>query len=218
MSTASLSAPLDITLVIGSKNHSSWSLRPWLALAATGAPFREELILLDRPDTKARIAAATPHGLVPALRDGDVVVWESLAICEYLAERFPEAQLWPADRAARATARAVSAEMHAGFAALRRECPMNLTLRTTKALSAEASANVARVRAIWRECRARFGAGGPWLFGRFSIADCMFAPVATRFRSYGVEVDGAEKAWCEAMLAHPSFVAWEDAANREPAP
>lgn len=213
-----MSAPHVITLVIGSKNHSSWSLRPWLALAATGAPFREELILLDRPDTKAKIAAATPHALVPALRDGELVVWESLAICEHLAERFPEAQLWPADRAARAMARSVSAEMHAGFAALRKECPMNLTLRTTKALSAEASANVARVRAIWRECRARFGAGGPWLFGRFSIADCMFAPVATRFRSYGVEVDGVEKAWCDSMLAHPSFLRWEDAAKTEPAP
>lgn len=203
-------------IYLGDKNLSSWSLRAWLALAHTGAPFEEVMIPLDRPDTAARIKAVSPSGRVPALADGDVLVWDSLAIGEYLAERFPAAKLWPDDPAARAAARAMCAEMHAGFAALRTNMPMDLRAASPGEGRAPGVAeDVARILELWRTARARFGAGGPFLFGRFSLADCFFAPVVTRFRTYAVEVDEAGRAYLEAVEAWPAMRAWRAAAEAE---
>ncbi|HEY8039644.1 MAG TPA: glutathione S-transferase family protein [Polyangiaceae bacterium] len=209
----------SITLAVGNKNYSSWSLRAWLALEHTGAPFTEVVIPLDRPDTRERIAQHSPSGRVPALRDGDVHVWDSLAIAEYLAERFPEARLWPDERAARACARAVSAEMHAGFASLRSNMPMNVRARLPGYGRTPGSLrDIDRVRTLWSDCRARFGAGGPYLFGRFSVADAMYAPVVFRFRSYDVSLDAVQRGYVDAMLAHPAMQKWEKAAVAEPWP
>ncbi|CCD93885.1 putative glutathione S-transferase (GST) [Bradyrhizobium sp. ORS 375] len=198
-------------LVIGNKNYSSWSMRPWLALRGCDIAFEEIVIPLytDDPADKARILAHSPAGKVPVLIDGDVTVWDSLAIIEYVAERFPGAGLWPTDVAARAQARSISAEMHSGFQALRNECPMNLhrPVRPVE-LSADARANIARIEDIWRDCRARYGAGGPFLFGRFSGADAMFAPVVTRFQSFAVPVAADTRAYMETMMAMPAFAAW----------
>ncbi len=207
----------DIVIVLGSKNTSSWSLRPWLALKQTGAPFDEIVIPLDRPETKAAIAGHSPSGKVPALKHGGVVVWDSLAICEYLAETFPAALLWPKEPAARAVARAVSAEMHAGFAALRRTLPMDIRRRTSPPpLSGEVAADIDRVGRIWRDCRGRFGADGDMLFGRFTIADAMFAPVTTRFVTYGVALDEVSAAYVEAATNRPAMREWAAAAAAEP--
>lgn len=198
----------ELEIVIGDMNLSSWSLRPWLALRATGYPFRERKIRLDRVDTKEKLRAASPTGRVPVLVDGALVIWESLAICEALAEWFPAAKLWPADAGARAYARSVAYEMHGGFAELRRELPMNLRARISREPSAGARADIERVAGLWGECRARFAAGGPYLFGEFSIADCMYAPVVTRFRTYGVKLDAVGEAYIAAMLARPDMRAW----------
>ncbi|MGY3453298.1 glutathione S-transferase family protein [Bradyrhizobium sp. USDA 4353] len=202
---------MTLKLVIGNKNYSSWSMRPWLALRGADIAFEEIVIPLytDDPADKARIVAHSPAGKVPILIDGAVTVWDSLAIIEYLAERFPEAGLWPADAAARAHARSVSAEMHSGFQALRSECPMNLH-RPVRAveLSADAKANIARIEDIWRDCRGRYGAGGPFLFGRFSGADAMYAPVVTRFQTFAVPVAADTRAYMETMMAMPAFAAW----------
>lgn len=207
----------ELTLVIGNKNYSSWSLRAWLALRATGAPFREVKVLLDRPDTAQNILRHSPAGRVPVLEEGPVVVWESLAICEHLAERFPAARLWPEAPAARALARSVAAEMHAGFADLRRELSMNYRARLPgKAISAAAQRDVERVCAIWRECRARFGQGGALLFGGLTVADCMFAPVATRFATYGTPLDPPCAAYRDAVLALPAMREWLEEALTEP--
>lgn len=214
MITRMSTAPL--TLFIGNKNRSSWSLRPWLALDASGLSYTEEVIFLDRPDTKAKIAAVSPTGKVPLLRMGDVAIPESLAICELTAELAPTAGLWPSDRAARAVARAVACEMHAGFPTLRREHPMMLRERTPKPPSAEVKAELARFDALVEGTRARFGAGGAFLFGHFTIADCMLAPVATRIRTYDLPAAPSTRAWAEAISAHPSFRKWETAAIAEP--
>lgn len=206
----------DLLIVLGNKNYSSWSLRPWLALKATGQPFKEEVIWLRKPDTRARILKHSPAGKVPVLQDGALVVWESLAICEYLAERFPAAKLWPDDRAARAVARSVSTEMHGGFAGLRRDLSMDIRARITDRVpAADAQADIARITELWRDCRARFGAGGPMLFGRFSIADCMFAPVVTRFVTYGVALDPVCSAYRDAVMALPAMQEWIAAARSE---
>ncbi len=205
-------------LILGNKNYSSWSLRPWLALAETGEPFEEEVIDLDQPGTKAAIARHSPAGKVPILVDGGITVWETLAILEYLAEKFPAAQLWPADPAARAMARAISSEMHAGFAALRAAAPMNLWRpHQARTVSAAVEADLRRIGAIWNQARARFGQGGPFLFGRFSNADAMFAPVATRILTYGLPVDAASAAYVETIHAMPSFRRWHAAALQETA-
>jgi glutathione S-transferase len=205
------------TLVIANKVYSSWSLRPWIMLKQAGIAFEEVVIPLGQPDTRSRILAHSPAGRVPILIDGEVTVWDSLAILEYVAERWPEAGVWPADRVARAHARAISAEMHSGFQALRNALPMNLGRRyAARERGPDVAANVARIGAIWREARARFGAGGPFLFGAFSGADAMFAPVVTRFDTYGVAVDPDAQAYMEAVLTTPAFVAWRDAALREP--
>jgi len=206
----------SLTLAVANKNYSSWSLRAWLALKQTGQAFREELTRLGQPDTRTRILAFSPSGRVPALRHDDVIVWDSLAICEHLAEAFPEARLWPDDRAARACARSVSAEMHSSFASLRADMPMNIRSRLPGYGRTPGSLrDVARVRALWSECRTQFGAGGPFLFGRFSIADAMYAPVVFRFRTYDVKLDAPLRAYAEAILAHAAVREWEQAALAE---
>jgi glutathione S-transferase len=201
---------MTLKLVIGNKNYSSWSMRPWLALRANNIAFEEIFIPLYTGDAdKQRILEVSPAGKVPALVDGDITVWDSLSIIEYLAEQYPEARLWPQDRAARAHARSISAEMHSGFMALRNECGMNLH-RPVKAiaLSDDARANIARVQQIWSECRARYGKSGPFLFGPFSGADAMFAPVVHRFRTYAIEVTPVVADYMNSMMAQPAFQEW----------
>jgi glutathione S-transferase len=208
---------MALTLVIGNKNYSSWSFRPWIALRAAGIPFEEVVIPLYEPGSKERILSYSPGGKVPVLIDGDVRVWESLAIMDYLAERFPQSELWPKDAAARAHARAIAAEMHAGFVPLRRHCPMNMW-RPVKAreLSPEVAADVRRIDAIFTECRERFGQGGPFLFGAFGAADAMYAPVVSRFHTYGIAVGPAVEAYKQAMMALPAWIEWRAAALKEP--
>lgn len=208
---------MALKLVIGNKNYSSWSMRPWLALRANDIAFEEIFIpLYTGAADKQRILDFTHSGKVPALIDGDVTIWDSLAIIEYVAERFPEARLWPEDRAARARARSISAEMHSGFMALRNECGMNLhrPIRAI-ALSADARANVARIQEIWTECRERYGKLGPFLFGKFGAADAMFAPVVHRLRTYAIAVEPAAQAYVETMMALPAFQEWTRAGLAE---
>jgi glutathione S-transferase len=208
---------MALKLVIGNKNYSSWSMRPWLALRAGGITFDEVFIPLYTGEAdKNRILAFTPSGKVPALVDGDITIWDSLAIIEYAAERFPQARLWPEDRAARAHARSISAEMHSGFMALRNECGMNLHRPVGSiALSADARANIARIQQIWTECRGRYGKSGPFLFGSFSGADAMFAPVVHRFHTYAIEVAPAARDYMAAMMALPAFQEWTRAGLAE---
>jgi glutathione S-transferase len=207
---------MTFKLVIGSKNYSSWSLRPWLALAHHNVPFEEIQIPNDQPDTAERILKYSPAGKVPILIDGDATVWESLAILEHLNERLPQLLLWPKDPIARAHARAIATEMHAGFAALRQNCPMNLRRKKKRAPAPEIEPEVRRITAMWRDARERFGKGGDFLFGQFSAADCMYAPVATRFVSYEIDVDPVSAAYVEAIYRLPAFVAWREAALKEP--
>jgi glutathione S-transferase len=208
---------MTLTLVIGNKNYSSWSMRPWLALRANDIAFEEVLIPLYTGDADKRlILGFTRSGKVPALIDGDVTIWDSLAIIEYLAERFPQAGLWPDDRNSRAHARSISAEMHSGFAALRNECGMNLHRPIgAKPLSEQAHADVARVQQIWTECRDRHAASGPYLFGAFSGADAMYAPVVHRFRTYAIEVTPTVRDYMSAMSALPAFAEWTSAGLAE---
>jgi glutathione S-transferase len=198
-------------LVIGDKNASSWSLRPWLVLKQAGIAFEEHVMLFEREDWRDAITELSPGGRVPVLHDGSLVVWESLAICEHLAERFQDARLWPDDPASRARARALSCEMHAGFAALRRELPFDVTARAAKPLlSSDAEADLRRIEQIWSSAR------GPFLFGAFSIADAMFAPVALRFQTWGVALgDPAAQAFMDTMLGLPAIDAWERGAAAE---
>jgi glutathione S-transferase len=207
---------MSLTLIIGTKKWSSWSLRPWVALKEAGIPFKEMLIQLRQSDTKARILEYSPAGKVPILIDGRELVWDSLAILEYLAVRFPESKLWPSDLSALAVARSVSAEMHGGFPDLRRELSMDIGADLpTPDLSAGAAADVERIQAVWRDARARFGAAGPFLFGRFSNADAMYAPVVTRFQTYNIPVDPVSDAYMQAILGLPSIRAWYRAADEE---
>lgn len=206
-------------LVIGNKNYSSWSLRAWLALRAAGLDFEELRIPLYVAGAQQAILRHSPAGKVPILHDGDVTVWDSLAICEYAAECAPQAGLWPAERAARAHARAISAEMHAGFAALRSALPMNLRAEGARIpLGPEVQAEIERVVAIWEDCRARFGAAPaePFLFGAFTIADAMYAPVVTRFHSYGVALPPVARAYAGAVRALPAMREWTAAGVAEP--
>jgi glutathione S-transferase len=208
---------MSLRLVIGNKNYSSWSLRPWIAMTVAGISFEEEVVPLHTPAFKQRVGVLSPTGKVPVLIDGDVRVWESLAILEYLHERFPQAKLWSGDAQARAHARAVAHEMHSGFVPLRRACPMNLWRPvTTPALSADVQANVARIDAMWTDCRARFGAGGPFLFGAFGAADAMYAPVVSRLHTYGVAVGPQSRAYMDAVRSLPAWRIWHDAATQEP--
>jgi glutathione S-transferase len=200
-----------LKLAIGNKNYSSWSMRPWLALRANDIPFAETLIPLytANPADKEQILSFSRAGKVPVLVDGETVVWDSLAIIEYIAECYPEKKLWPDEAAARAHARSVCAEMHSGFVPLRSECGMNLHRPIRPAtLSPDAKANVTRIEEIWRECRARYGAKGPFLFGGFGAADAMYAPVVHRLRTYAIDVAPDTKAYMETMMALPAFQQW----------
>jgi glutathione S-transferase len=208
---------MALTLVIGNKNYSSWSMRPWLALRANRIAFDEVFIpLYTGAADKKRILGFTHSGKVPALIDGDVTIWDSLAIIEYLAEKFPQARLWPEDRARRAHARSISAEMHSGFAALRNECGMNLHRPVGAiALSADARDNIARIQQIWIECRERYAEFGPFLFGAFGGADAMFAPVVHRFRTYAIEVRPEARDYMDTMMSLPAFQEWTRAGLAE---
>jgi glutathione S-transferase len=208
---------MTLHLVIGNKNYSSWSFRPWLAMKVAGIAFEETVISLEAKDFKERVLPLSGTGKVPVLIDGDTRVWESLAILEYLAEKFPSAGLWPRDAKACAHARTISSEMHAGFVPLRSQLPMN-TWRPVKhhPLDDAASANVTRIDAMWADCRARFGGDGLFLFGAFSAADAMYAPVVWRFRTYAVEVSAVARAYMQAVMALPAWDEWRRAARQEP--
>ncbi|MFO1371148.1 MAG: glutathione S-transferase family protein [Candidatus Competibacteraceae bacterium] len=201
-------------LMIGNKNYSSWSLRPWLAARHAGIEFDEIRVSLFTPEGTAQIQKFSPSGKVPVWREGEFAVWDSLAICEYFAERVPA--LWPANPAARAVARSVSAEMHSGFTALRNGMPMNARARGRRvAVTPEIAADIDRIEAIWANCRNRFGAGGPWLFGAFSIADAMFGPVVLRFVPYSVSRPGVVDDYVATFMADPYLQAWIAAAEQE---
>jgi len=205
-----------LKLTIGNKNYSSWSFRPWIAMKVAGITFDEEVISLHAPDFKVRVGALSGTGKVPVLADGGVHVWESLSILEYLAEKFPEARLWPAEPAARAHARTVASEMHAGFVPLRRACPMNVWRPVRKReLADDVLANVRRIDAMWTDCRARFGGSGPFLFGSFGAADAMYAPVVSRFHTYDVDVGPQARAHMAAVMALPAWAEWRAAALQE---
>src|ERR1700727_655739 len=203
-----------LDLIIGNKNYSSWSFRPWIAMRVAAIAFRETVISLEATDFKERVIKMSGAGKMPVLADGDVRVWESLAILEYLAEKFPAAGLWPERPAARAEARAVASEMHAGFAPLRRQLPMNMWRPVkARALDAEALANVARIETMWSEALTK--SGGPFLFGKFGAADAMFAPVVSRFHTYAVAVGPIARAYMDAVMALPAWAEWQDAATEE---
>jgi glutathione S-transferase len=200
-------APLK--LIVASKAYSSWSLRPWILLAHFKIPFEEVVIPLDMPETRAAILKYSPNGKCPALVDGAITVWESLAVIEYIAERYPEKAIWPRGKAARAEARSLAAEMHAGFQALRQHCPTNFRRPVRKiALTEAVEADVARIEAAWAHARRGFGKSGPFLFGRFSAADAMFAPVVNRFQVYDVPVTRGSRDYMNAVMALPAWKAW----------
>jgi glutathione S-transferase len=208
---------VDWTLTIGNKAYSSWSMRPWILLRHFGIPFTDVTVPLDQPTTAAEIGQHSPTNRVPALAADGLVVWESLAIIEYVAERFPEHAIWPADRGARAMARALAAEMHAGFQRLRQACPTNFRrARRAIALPDDVRHDVERIEAAWATARARFGAGGPFLFGAFTAADAMFAPVVNRFDTYAVPVRPETQRYMAAIMALPAWQAWIDGARAEP--
>ncbi|GGY24592.1 glutathione S-transferase family protein [Pseudoduganella albidiflava] len=204
-----------LTLVIGNKNLSSWSMRPWVAMTAFNIPFTEVRVKLDRPETSGTIARYTHSGRVPVLLAGDITIWDSLAICEYLAEQFPDKHLWPQDVAARATARSICAEMHSSFAGLRSNMPMNISASLRgQGRTPETQADIGRVSEIWEECLCRFG-HNEFLFGDFSLADAFFAPVVTRFNTYDVALPPALSAYCERITRHPAVARWIEEAHAE---
>ena len=206
----------QMTLVIGNKNYSSWSLRPWIALRQNDIPFTEHLIPLFDENWKTEVSKVSPTEKVPVLIDGDVTVWETLAILEYVNEKFPDRGLWPADSTARALARAVSMEMHAGFSALRGNMPMNIRKDLSgKGMGPGVAEDIKRICELWNECRAKFGQGGPFLFGTFTIADAMYAPVVSRFTTFGVKLDDVCQAYCDAVLDTKAYREWKEAAVKE---
>jgi glutathione S-transferase len=203
-------------LVIANKNYSTWSLRPWLLMRHAGIPFQEELIDFNAADFKQRVRNYTGSGKVPVLLDGDLVIWDSLAIAEYIAEKFPEKALWPHAAPARAVARSVCAEMHSGFQEMRSRLTMNCQVRFTSVLlHKNARRDVARVIEIWRDCRQRFGADGPFLFGRFSVADAFFAPVTIRFTAYGIDLPAVGRDYVATIQALPAMQEYINAARAE---
>lgn len=203
-------------LVIGDKNRSSWSLRPWLLLKEAGIPFEETLLRLGKEGERAKIDALSPSGKVPVLIDGDIKIWESTAICEYLAEKYPEKSLWPKDPRAKALARSVSHEMHAGFLTLRKNMPFSCTDRFPGwAVPEDVRPEIDRIVRIWEECRAKYGEGGPFLFGNFSVADAMYAPVAIRFLVYDIKLPQPAKTYQGTILARPAVKEWAAAASKE---
>jgi glutathione S-transferase len=206
---------MALKLILGNKNYSSWSLRPWIAMKVAGIPFEEVVIPLYEGEWVAELAKYTPAGKVPVLIDGEQAIWESLAILEHLAEKFTKAQLWPSDPAQRTHARVVSAEMHAGFAPLRKNCPMNMWMPPKpRPQSDEVMADVRRIEDIWRECLAR--SGGPFLFGQFGAADAMYAPVVARFHNYGLPVGEGTLGYMTRVRALPAWKEWRQAALQEP--
>ena len=208
---------MTLELIIGNKNYSSWSLRPWIAMKTAGIAFEEEVISLDADDFKERVSRVSGTGKVPALVDGNVQVWESLAILEYLAEKHPSARLWPEDAQARAHARAIACEMHAGFVPLRRHLPMNMWRPVRpRALPPAVQSNVLRIEGMWADCRKRYGAGGAFLFGAFGAADAMYAPVVSRFHTYGVEIGPVARSYMDAVMALPAWDEWRVSALDEP--
>jgi glutathione S-transferase len=205
-----------LKLVVGDRNYSSWSLRPWLVLKQSGLPFEEISIRLRERNTRTEIFKHSPSGKIPCLVDGGTVVWDSLAICEYIAEKAPS--MWPTDSRSRAEARSISAEMHSGFVALRHVLPMDIAAsKPFVARTADVDGDIARIIEIWEGCRSRFVDAGPFLFGRFTIADAMFAPVVWRFLTYEIELPAASRKWVEAMLALPAMQEWHAAALAEKA-
>jgi len=207
---------MTLTLYVGSKRYSSWSLRPYLALVHAGAEFETKVIKLDQKDTKAALGAVSPSSRVPVLYDDDLVIFDSLAICEYIAELYPTAGLWPDDRGARARARAIAAEMHSGFTGVRSQMPMELVLdRSGEGRTPESLADIERIQEVWRTALA--ASGGPFLFGTFTIADAMYAPVTTRFRTYGVELAPENQAYVDRMHALPAMKMWYADAKLEAA-
>jgi glutathione S-transferase len=208
---------MSLKLVIGNKNYSSWSMRPWIAMKAASIPFEEVVIPLYMPGSAEEILKYSPAGKVPILIDGDETIWDSLAILEHLAERFPDAKLWPADARARSHARAISAEMHGGFQPLRQHCTMNLWLPPKpRPQPDEVLANMRRIETIWSDCRNCYGKDGPFLFGSFGVADAMYAPVVARFHNYGLAVSAPARVYMEAVMALPAWREWHDAAMKEP--
>jgi glutathione S-transferase len=208
---------MALKLVIGNKNYSSWSLRPWIAMKVAGIAFTEEVVSLDATDFQERVRKISATGKVPALADGETQVWESLAILEYLAEKFPAAGLWPAQQGARAHARSIAAEMHAGFTPLRRHFPMNVRRPVKRREpTAEVFEHVRRIDRMWMDCRARFGQAGPFLFGTFGAADAMYAPVVSRFHTYDVDTGPVARAYMAAVMALPAWAEWGAAARQEP--
>jgi glutathione S-transferase len=205
-----------LQLVIGNKNYSSWSLRPWIVLKQASIPFEEPRIPIRTPKSLSEIQKFSAAGRVPVLIDDGIKVWESLAICEYIAERFPEKKLWPSDVEARAFARSISNEMHAGFQDLRKNMPMNCRKSFPgKGLTAEVQADIDRITIIWKESRTRYGKTGDFLLGHFTIADAMYAPVVFRFRTYKVKVDSISEKYMETMLSLPAMAEWLEAAQKE---
>ncbi len=208
---------MTLKLLIGNKKYSSWSFRPWLALSVAGITFEERVIPFESEEFKRDVGGVSGTGKVPVLIDGDIAIWESLAILEYLAEKIPAAGLWPKDVAARAHARAVANEMHAGFQALRNHLPMNFARRVIKRdLPPPVIANVRRVETLWTDCRARFSGSGPFLFGAFSNADAMYAPVVGRFHTYDVDVGEGTRAYMKTIMELPAFQQWVAAGIKEP--
>ncbi len=206
-----------LKLIIGNKNYSSWSLRPWIAMKVAGIPFEEQVIPLYQPGSREQVLKFSPAGKVPVLIDDGQPIWESLAILEYLAEKFPKAGLWPEDARGRSHARVVANEMHGSFQALRRNCPMNLWLPPQRRPQPdEVMADVRRIDALWSDCRTRFGQSGAFLFGPFGAADAMYAPVVSRLHSYGLEVSNVARAYMDAIMALPAWTEWLDAALKEP--
>jgi len=212
---------MSLTLILGNKNYSSWSLRPWIAMKVAGLTFDEKVIPLYEPGSREQVLKFLPAGKVPVLVDDGRPIWESLAILEYLAEKFPKAGLWPADAGARSHARVVANEMHGGFQALRRNCPMNMWLQPKpRPQPDEVMADVRRIDALWTDCRSRFGQksknGGAFLFGAFGAADAMYAPVVSRLHSYGLTVGGVAQDYINAVMALPAWAEWRGAALKEP--
>lgn len=207
-------------LVIANKAYSSWSLRPWILMKMLDLPFTEDVIPLDTPDFRPRVDAYQAGSTVPILVDGDVTVWESLAIMDYLADCYPDKAVWPSDKKARAFARTISNEMHAGFRALRQACPMNVRkIHPAKARGEAVDKDVARITALWTKALTLYGkpsGAGPFLFGAFSAADAMFAPVVTRLVTFSISIDATSRAYCEAVLKTPAFRQWHQEAMAEP--
>ena len=216
-----MSSDAGYQLVLGNKNYSSWSLRPWLLMRTFGIPFDEINVDIYSPGTRERILEHSPSGKVPALKAGGVTIWDTLAIIEYIAESHPDLAIWPRRREARALARSLSNEMHSGFDALRSEMPMDLvSVKPVDEVSEGVGRDVARIVEVWKMCRAGYGAGGPFLFGKFCAADAMFAPVTSRFRTYAIDLaahgdDGISKAYCETILSLAEIGEWTEAGRAQ---